>query len=765
MLNLLLTFRYLLISLLLFSCHQVSPPRPAASQIKIVGGEAVEADSPAWRSTVSLSKLGKDGFNSFCSGTLIAPDLVLTAAHCLEGIKSNKQFIVLFGKSEKDPEAISRAVTNFQSFRPQDGARYFPNFDIAWVKLEATAPAGYEPAEILRSADQLNPLIGVEDAILLAGFGRTKTECTTAEIGCSGTRLQVRTHLRRFINTAHFWQVLVLGPKPMHGTCNGDSGGSMFAQIGGRWYVVGDLNGKNLSLNSSAVWNSEKICESGESIYNFAGAYVDWIEQSSGVRLAFDSQKNPPGLGLAPIDSADVLGAEPKLATMLRYNNPDDPLWITSEILIENFGEESKRNIPELNYVVTDPDRAAAAMELWESFAYTGVGFDLASFALKDRQLSDLRPIAQLKNLKKLELTANRILDISLLAKLESLEELTLSNNYDFQTKKNLPYDLSILRYLPKLRVLNLMGNSGNLDVSGIPWESLGQLEVLNLAENSNTIDWSSIPFESLSKLRRLVIADSGVTDISFLVRAPNLESIDMRNNSIRDISVLSQLPSLQDLDLTQNLIEDFSSLSSLTELKQLRALANPQKIKACPEGAHCLFNPDPLPSFADYCKFSQNLSAADRPLWPANKTVILLLRAVGQSDVNQANCETASEALHLKKKLEFSGLKAAPWISDLSPLMPLTQLEELKLDHQSFQDLSPLGTLSQLRSLDLSSNRLTSLQGLEGLPNLKRLVVDQNKLSDISLLAAIPGLNLSALNNPNLPKICPIPEGTCVFD
>jgi hypothetical protein len=144
---------------------------------------------------------------------------------------------------------------------------------------------------------------------------------------------------------------------------------------------------------------------------------------------------------------------------------------------------------------------------------------------------------------------------------------------------------------------------------------------------------------------------------------------------------------------------------------------------------------------------------------------VILLLREAGQKDLAKADCAAADAELQTKKKLEFSGLKAAPWMSDLSPLMPFTQLEELALDHQNLRDLRPLLALRELRSLDLSSNKLTRVDVLAGLPGLRRLVLDSNQLTDISALAAIPGLWVSALSNPNLPKICPIPDGQCVFE
>ncbi|WP_141734833.1 leucine-rich repeat domain-containing protein [Oligoflexus tunisiensis] len=748
------------LTLLALSCG--SGPQPV-SQLDMVGGQPVPENSPAYVSTVSLSKISRTGLDSFCSGTLIARNLVLTAAHCVEGFKNPKQFVVLFGKGQDDPAAVSLPVAAFQSYRPKDGSRYFPNFDIAWVKLEGEAPAGYEPAEILRSADQLEDLLGQEDAILLAGYGRTKTDCPSSEAGCSGQRLQVQTHLRRFVNTSHYSQLMVIGPKPLFGTCSGDSGGSAFAQIQGRWYVLGDLNGKNLALNTKAVWDSERICESGESIYTFAGAYVDWLQESSGVTLRFDAKHNPEGPGLRPADAPESLGSNPDLARMLAYFNPDDPLWVTAEALMSSFGEEGKREIPDLDQVVTDPERAAAEMANWKVFKYTGVSFDISNLALKDRQLSDLRPIVGLKKLQKLELIGNRLVDISPLGQLENLEELTLGNNYDFASKSKLPYDFRFLSRLKKLRVLNLATNGGNLDLTAVPWESLHQLEVLNLSSN-DTIQLEQVKFAELPRLHTLIVTSAGLTNIAALAEAQGLRSIDLRNNSIQDIAVLSKLPQVQVLDLSQNQIEDFSSVAHLKELKTLKALANPQKITACPEGAQCLYNPEPQRSFEAYCEFAKELSEEDRVLWEASKTVRLMLREAGQRDLDDADCAAADAVLQSKKKLEFSGLKAAPWISDLTPLMPLTHLEELVLDHQDLTNVEPLLALSELRSLDLSANRLTNVDVLAGLPHLHRLVLDSNQLTDIRALAPLRGLWVSLIKNPDLPRICPIPDGQCIF-
>jgi hypothetical protein len=140
--------------------------------------------------------------------------------------------------------------------------------------------------------------------------------------------------------------------------------------------------------------------------------------------------------------------------------------------------------------------------------------------------LTDLSPIARLKELKKLCLSSCRVGSFDALAGLEQLEMLRLS-----------------AMQMTDLSPLSTLANLNELVITGTKLTNLSKLTGLN-------------------RLRTLVLTDDQVTDISALGKLRQLETLNLEKNRIRDISSLKGLVRLRKLDLSDNQISETWTLA-----------------------------------------------------------------------------------------------------------------------------------------------------------------------------------------------------------
>ncbi|MFH2005534.1 MAG: trypsin-like serine protease [bacterium] len=204
-------------------------PRTHTTGRAIFGGTA--DTSQAHMAVVGLTY--GPGSGSFCSGTLISSNVVLTAAHCLQGVNPN-QIEVYFGNNvyqSGDYRSVSAAEQN-SNYNPgsMEG-------DIGLIRLSSSAPSSVTPIPALPATSGLTSA-DVGTSVDFSGFG-------VDENWNDGIKLHVSLPISYVCAGPSSCQGYIApysfayDQSAPSGPCSGDSGGPAFILRGGTEYVAG----------------------------------------------------------------------------------------------------------------------------------------------------------------------------------------------------------------------------------------------------------------------------------------------------------------------------------------------------------------------------------------------------------------------------------------------------------------------------------------------------------------------------------------------
>jgi len=221
---------------------------------------------------------------------------------------------------------------------------------------------------------------------------------------------------------------------------------------------------------------------------------------------------------------------------------------------------------PDLPIAFADPElealvRTAIGKPTGDLYDDDVVGVEFRYLDAASANISALGGLEHCKDLWTLILSGNQIQDLSPLAALNRLEDLSLEHN-DIA-------DLTPLSGLTSLTKL-MLGSNSIVDCS--PLSGLTGLLELDLSANA-VMDIASL--SDLVQLRRLSLSTNEVVDIDALGTLVNLTALDAGDNSIEDIAALASLAKLEDVILDNNQIDDLTPLTSLLKLQWLRLAGN----------------------------------------------------------------------------------------------------------------------------------------------------------------------------------------------
>ncbi len=261
---------------------------------EIIGGQPVAQDDIIRKSTVSIivNVLTKDNQQGqfLCTGSIIADNMILTAAHCIPGSEYKKAaMFVIFAtdlnkmtKSQIQPvtgvvvhnqygegdqrlrdtiEKLKKAGNpNGDGVELSDREQGADNYDLAVIKIQGKIPADYQVANILKDESILKQ----GASVTLAGYGLTNVKkeqvdlkkypdldaaIASGQIACTYDKKTCYILTQENENILKKTDVTVISPygdtevgldqTQGKGACHGDSGGPAFINVGGVEYLWG----------------------------------------------------------------------------------------------------------------------------------------------------------------------------------------------------------------------------------------------------------------------------------------------------------------------------------------------------------------------------------------------------------------------------------------------------------------------------------------------------------------------------------------------
>jgi secreted trypsin-like serine protease len=199
----------------------------------VVPAAAMVGDAPGAGALGShvVMIVGSNG--TFCTGTALARGVVLSAVHCLPGGADYK--LVEFGDAQPRLKDIAR-IERHPAFTARGMTTHRGTADVAVVKLAAPLPASVTPAAL----GELSEPVKAGDVFTAVGFGVTRP----GDPRSGGTARAVRLVAtgRPDSMDVRLMDPATRNTRAGRGACTGDSGGPVFADVGGAPAVVGIIS-------------------------------------------------------------------------------------------------------------------------------------------------------------------------------------------------------------------------------------------------------------------------------------------------------------------------------------------------------------------------------------------------------------------------------------------------------------------------------------------------------------------------------------------
>ncbi|XP_051791309.1 duodenase-1-like isoform X3 [Erpetoichthys calabaricus] len=232
---------------------------------KIIDGKEAAPHSRPYMAFLDISsKFYKD----FCGGSLIRPDVILTAAHC-----KGKSITVILGAHYLSQNDKSKQVIPVQEMIPHeeyDDETYKNDIMLLKLQHQATWTPEVQPIKIPDAGVDIQP----NTSCSAAGWGKTNTNSMSNNV-LREVNVKVQDVNKCKAAKKYNLQEKVICARGtgIKGTCNGDSGGPLICPIRGAHLAAVGIVSFRLS--------NDRQCEDPDrnNVYMKVSAYWNWIKK------------------------------------------------------------------------------------------------------------------------------------------------------------------------------------------------------------------------------------------------------------------------------------------------------------------------------------------------------------------------------------------------------------------------------------------------------------------------------------------------------
>lgn len=259
--------------------------------VKILGGAVAAPGQFPWMASLIDSKAERAILGAYCGGAVIAPRVVITAAHCVQGVRAGEMDVVL-GRTRlsQDNEGERIAVQKILSHPGYDPSNV--RNDIALLQL--ARPTAATPLAIARPAD--NGLTAPGTRVITSGWGAT-AEGGEASDELLFVRLTARSrgYCDREYGRIHDASQLCVGSsRAGEDSCQGDSGGPVMSGEAEATRLVGLVSYGN-GCGREGV----------PGVYTRVSFFAEWVDDNTatlnGDVVAPPPPVNPPAVRIGRI--------------------------------------------------------------------------------------------------------------------------------------------------------------------------------------------------------------------------------------------------------------------------------------------------------------------------------------------------------------------------------------------------------------------------------------------------------------------------------